>query len=782
MIRLKSLAISTVSICTVSLLALATSAQASEALAEAENAPQAADEMAANDDSAIVVMARKRQENLVDVPLAVSIVGTDQLERDQIYNLTDLARTTPALEISQSFGGESNGGGRIRGLGTGVFNPSVSSSVALVVDQAPVGNLAFPQLYDLAAVEVLRGPQGTLFGQGASAGVINVRTIAPSTRGFAASGSVQFADKGTAGSEFGEQIYDAAINVPFSDKIALRVASQYRVETGLQRRMNQTPTDPAGKDNEISDLGIRAKLLIEPSSTARINISAEYGNRHEDGQTFAAFSVIPNTTAGNTLRGQLTGPACGMTEFSARAEQYCESLSSELETEVFALTGRFELDLSDSLTLTSVSNYRERNLFISRRDFSRNAAGVSARTERQDELSNGFSQELRANYSANGLELVFGGFYSDFSFSRVPNGQQPFVFGARSIGDRIGFSLCNPGGTFCPSAATFTREVTNNRTLSGFVDASVQISEQIEAFGGLRYDNFRNTTKTGVNSLDTNRTIALSDNALSGRIGLSFKPTDDVNLYGSYSRGYKPPAVGTDASGVLFELDAEKANSFELGARASLGGIQLAANIFHNSLFNFQGQINQIRTAGGGATELISVPINYSKIVSKGFEFNVSGTVVAGLNVNLGYQFNDITFPGVFLAEDSTVANPIDIGGRQFLLSPKHKITLSADYAQALSGSVEAFINTNINYKSEVLYAARADPAFVFPAHAIVNTGFGVREADGRWNVSVYIRNLTKQREPMTYLAGAPGTGAVRAWPIGGLTARVVGVRAGFAF
>jgi iron complex outermembrane recepter protein len=742
---------------------------------------QAVDGTIAGDDNSapeIIVMARKRQENLVDVPLAVSIVASEQLERDQIYNLTDLARTTPALEISQSFGGESNGGGRVRGIGTGVFNPSVSSSVALVVDQAPVGNLAFPQLYDLSAVEVLRGPQGTLFGQGASAGVINVRTTAPSTREFAASGSVQFADKGSAGSEVGEQIYDAAINVPFSDKIALRVASQYRVETGIQRRMNATPTDRAGKDTEISDFGIRAKLLIEPSSTVRINLAAEYGKRDEDGQAFAAFTVRPAATpAGNTLAGQLTGPACGMTEFSARAEQYCESLSSAISTDVLALTGRLEIELSDALTITSVSNYRERNYRIGVRDFSRNASSVAARNERFDELADGFSQELRANYSGKGVELVFGGFYNEFSFDRVPNSQPPFVFGARNPADRIGFSLCNAGGTFCPAPATYTREVTNNRTISAFFDASFQISDQIEAFGGLRYDNFRNTTRLGVNSLTTSRNIALSDDALSGRIGLSYKPADNINLYGSYSRGYKPPAVGTDASGVLFQLDAEKSNAFELGARASLGRIQLAANVFHNSLFNFQGQVNELR-----GVEIISVPINYSKVVARGFELSANGNVARGLNVNLAYQFNDIRFPDNFLTEDSTAANPIDIGGQQFLLSPKHKITLSADYARPVSDRLEAFINTNIIYKSEVLYAARADPLFTFPAHAIVNTGFGVRDQNGRWNLSAYVRNLTKQREPMGYLPAAAGAGSVRAWPIAGLTARVVGLRAGFSF
>ena len=196
---------------------LATSAFTTIALATLVLAQEAED--GANDDGAIVVTARKREENLIDVPLAVTVASQAQLKRDQVYSLTDLQRVTPALEVSQTSGGEVNGGARLRGLGTGVFNASVSPSVAFVVDQVPLGNLTFPILFDIAQVEVLRGPQGTLFGQGASAGVINIVTVAPSTRSIAVSGSIDHADKGTAGSEVGELVARGAFNLPMGAPI-----------------------------------------------------------------------------------------------------------------------------------------------------------------------------------------------------------------------------------------------------------------------------------------------------------------------------------------------------------------------------------------------------------------------------------------------------------------------------------------------------------------------------------------------------------------------------------
>jgi iron complex outermembrane receptor protein len=185
----------------------------------------------------IIVTAQKRAEKLQDVPVAITVATQEQLERDQIYTLTDLQRITPALEVSQTFGGESTGGGRIRGIGTNVFNPSAAGSVAIVIDQVPQGNVSFPQVFDLAQVEVLRGPQGTLFGQTASAGVINMTTLAPDASGFSAKLGFDYSDKGTAGSRFGQQVVRGSLNVPLTDSSALRLSTFYKNEIGLQRNV-----------------------------------------------------------------------------------------------------------------------------------------------------------------------------------------------------------------------------------------------------------------------------------------------------------------------------------------------------------------------------------------------------------------------------------------------------------------------------------------------------------------------------------------------------------------
>ncbi len=785
--------------------ALAGSAFGLAPAAYAQDAGQAAQEEEA--DSTIFVTARKREEDLIDVPLPVTVATAEQLARDQVYNVNDLARITPALEISQTSGGETNGGGRLRGVGTGVFNPSVASSVALVIDQVAVGNTNFPLLYDLAQVEVLRGPQGTLFGTGASGGVINVTTGRPDTDALSVSAGVDFADKGTLGSEVGELIARAAINVPLGDMFAVRVATQFKRETGLQRSVT------TGENNVLEDWAIRGRLLFEPTDTFSALLSAEHGESTSDGQTFFAVAIAPNSpvifdppgpagpidpdgpggrgplTVGEVSTGAYTDPAgCNMPVISERAEFYCEFDPSYLETEFAAYSAVLDLDLTDDVSLTSVTGYRNRVFRTVHRDYSRILPQPAAQDNRMQEEGTQFSQELRLAYISDNFDIVGGGIYQDYSFDRSPTGS-PLNFGSNLPGERIGFSVCNPGGTFCPVGSRYTDESTENRTLAGFVDMTARLGDVFSIFGGLRYDDYKNTTviqtfprlpgdPASGNGLVG--TFVTEDSNLSGRIGVSFQPNPDTNIFASYSRGYKPTAVGTNPAGNLFQLEPEISNAYELGIRTNVGDIQLSGNVFLTKIENFQSQ----RSVFVG-TALVSEPINVPELESYGFELAAYGEIFEGLTINAGYQFNVLEFPDGFRGDDQTPTFTADLGGTQFLNAPKHKFTLSADYTLPLTSGLDLFVNANVVYKSETLLAARADPRYRYPAHEIINGGIGVRDPDGLWTASLFVRNLTKEREPTAYLASTfagQTDGGLRAWPVAGLTARVVGVRVGFEF
>ncbi|WP_298289049.1 TonB-dependent receptor [Novosphingobium sp.] len=767
MISLKSLMVSTANICSVSLLALASAAQASDAFAQDAGAPQSADETAASGDSAIVVTARRRVETLLEVPVSVSVATAEQLARDQIYTLTDLQRITPALEVSQTSGGENNGGARLRGLGTAVFNSSVTPSVAFVVDDVPQGNLAFPQLFDMGQVEVLRGPQGTLFGQSASAGVVNVRSVAPSLDGYSAQFGVDFADKGTGGAEYGLLVLRGAINAPLSDKIAVRIASQLREEKGLQRNVR------LGNDSNIRDVGVRGRILAKPTETLTVNLTAEYNNNRTRGTNFFVLAIAPTGQANSTASNNaFTNPAgnCRMV-ISARAEQYCSELEPAQSSEVLSLSGMLDLELG-AVTLTSITSYRKLDREVVRQDFTRLAGAASARSENLLQNVNQFTQEVRANYSGNGFDVIGGVFYAKYNYDQLPLGG---TFGARTPADRVGFSICNAGGTFCiPGAGTptFTREDTQSTTYAAFADVTVNLSDQIDLFGGLRYTDFDTSLGIGLNRVTTSNRSSIKDDNLSGRIGLRYQPNRDLNIYASYARGYKTPAlvVNADPSVATVNLKPELADAFEFGVKyAVTPDIQLEANAYYNKTKNFQSQTQQLIN-----TQLVSVANNIPSVTSRGIELSAFGRVSENLTFNAGYQFNVVKYPSGFLSDDGA-----NIGGQQLVFAPRHKASLSGEYSRGVFGDVQAFLNANVVYKSATLLAARVDPRYRFPAHATIGGAIGIRDAENAWRASIFVRNLTKQREPTAYLANSfAGSidGGIRAWPVGGLTARVVGL------
>jgi iron complex outermembrane recepter protein len=754
----------------------------------AQSAP-AAKEGASKDDT-IIVTARRREEKLVDVPIPVSVTTAAQLQRDQVNSITDLQRVTPALEVSQTSGGEVNGGARLRGLGTGVFNASVSPSVAFVVDQVPQGNLAFPVLFDMGQVEVLRGPQGTLFGQGASAGVINVSTVKPTMSGIKASGTLNYANKGTGGSEVGELIADGAFNLPISEKAAARFSVHYKDEKGLQRNT------ALGLDNDIQDLGLRLRLLFKPTDDMTINLSGEYVRQTMDGWNFFAIATAPNSNTlidpdgpgpAPTLPIQifsngafLSTTGCNIPVITQRAEFYCEDSQAKMRNTAKGFSAAVDYRMGDHLTLTSITAYRTLNRQTYTVNFSRRL-DIAARTENAMGKSSQFSQEFRLNYETDALKLVGGALYSRYQTEALPI-DSTLGFGNAALGKRTGFSVCANSGAFCVVPVGFTYEDTKNRTMAVFADATYKLAPKLDLFGGIRFSDYRNTTGAAADKLSPTNTSTITDQNVSGRVGLSYKPESNSTLYVSVARGYKPPAlvVGTIAGSAVTPLRAEKSTAVEIGGKMALGRLQLSGNIFYTKVVDFQVQ-NQKNVAGA----LISVTQNIAKVESKGFELGIFGRVNDHLTINAGYQYNDVKFPANFLGNDSDPVMAAKLGGTQFLNAPKHKLTLSGEYSQPISSAAELFLNSNIVWKSSVLLGQYGNPAYRYPGHAIVNLGFGVRNPSDKWTLSVFARNLTKQREPTAYLASdfaGTSDGGLRAWPVAGLTARVIGLSVGFKY
>src|SRR3984957_251469 len=199
--------------CTETMLGAATSVQA-QAPAPGTGAKDTSNDTALTQ---VTVTAERRPEALRDAPGAVTVVNAQQLADQHVYNISELAQTTPALEIIQAFGGP-GGGGQIRGIGTQSFTRSAEGAVGIVVDGISQGNVNISNLFDVQHIEVLEGPQGTLFGLTSSAGVISILTNAPDPSGFHTMWHADYANKGTAGSLFGQETLQGVVNLPLSDQ------------------------------------------------------------------------------------------------------------------------------------------------------------------------------------------------------------------------------------------------------------------------------------------------------------------------------------------------------------------------------------------------------------------------------------------------------------------------------------------------------------------------------------------------------------------------------------
>mgnify|MGYP000046816031 CR=1 FL=1 len=723
----------------------------------------------------IMVTAQKRSESLQDVPIAMTVTTEEQLQRDQIYTVTDLQRTTPALEITQSFGGEQNGGGRMRGIGTNVFNESGSASVAIVVDQVPQGNTPSPQLFDLAQVEILRGPQGTLFGQTASAGVIQVTTKAPDFERIS----------GEIGADYNWDDVDrtvirGALNVPVSDYSALRFAGRFIQEKGLQRNvfLNQ--------DNQADEASYRIRYRNAELDYLNVDIIAEFNKQEFDGTNFFAPAITP------TLESSLTNyQGCGLTDIQRRAKDYCAEDMSQESRENKGLSAIVSWSL-DEHTLTSVTAYKEKTVEEKLRNYSRRIGVPVAVMANNREEGKQVSQEVRLSSDhSEPLQYIVGLFYSNYDFTTSPMTNAPFG----NPLEQVGFGVCatsaeavppvpslqalfSAQGFWCPVPVTFTKEDINVESQAIFTDLTYEITDDMTVFGGLRYTIQNSEFGIGANGPVTNTGDA-EDKEISGRLGLRWTISDNNMVYTSISRGFKGSLIAINPNpGVAPNiLSPELATSFEVGNKVSFmkGRLSVDSNIFYTKVADFQAQRSVYVDA-----ELVTISSNVPEVISQGIELDILGRVTDNLRINTGYIYASVEYPDEFAGDDGT-----DLGGKQLVYAPEHKFTFSGEYFAPVQETTEFFANINAVYKSDIRLVASANPLFSYDAHWNIGASVGLRNTYNDWRVSLFVRNLTDEPAPVGYLSGdfsGAFDGGVRALPASGITTRQIGAAFDYRF
>ena len=691
----------------------------------------------------IVVTAQKRPELLQDVPVAVTVVTSTQLADQHIYSIADLARTTPSLEMVQAFGGP-GGGGQIRGIGTNSFSPTAEGAVGIVLDGVPQGNVNITNLYDLQRIEVLKGPQGTLFGLTSSAGVINMVSAAPDPTKFYVTAHIDYSDDGEAGSKFGEETERAVLNAPITSNSAIRLAVSDDRTKGVQvNNFN-------GTDTVSTEWGGRLRYMLKATDELTINVIGDYdrrGQNYNDPQ-FTYVSANPGLTA------ELAG--CGITPSYANQAR-CWSQANDLNYRNYGGALLVDYDLG-SATLNSITGYRKQIDAPSDSDIQALPSEfIQIFTVGATSSGRQVSQELRI--TSNGMQkidYVAGLFYSSYSAETNYTPGGGFFAGTFDLPP---VPFVPPPFPFTPFVHTATATGTTIKSDAAFGNLTYHLTDQLGLIGGVRYTHEDLTDFTSANLIPPALTPAqygsLTDNNWSWRLGAQYKIDPELTSYFTVVRGYKGPQVTPAAEGTPETvIGAEIPTAYELGLKGSALGGRLGwdGDLFYSRVKDYQGQKCLLNGAGVLACVGESIP----EVTTKGIELNAYGKLLPGLTISAGYVYDEAKFPSGWTGYDpnSLTGGTTSLSNQQLVGVPKNKISLSALYSFPITPGLEGFVNADTVYRSAMLLGPTGAPGYVYPANWNTGARLGVRSPDATWSAAIFARNLSNDNEPITLFGG----------------------------
>ncbi|KQN21093.1 MULTISPECIES: TonB-dependent receptor [unclassified Sphingomonas] len=746
------------------LATLAAPAFAQDTAAAPAVAPPKAATPAADTGEDVVVTARFRNESLQSVPIAITAVSGQSLAERQLNTVENIAATIPAVGFRS---GASNKDRTIfiRGVGTITTSPGVEPSVSTVLDGVVLTRpgQSTLDLGEVERIEVLRGPQGTLFGKNASAGVVNIVTRNP-TDEFR-----MFGEAGVTSDE--EYRIKAGISgalVP--GKVQALIGGLYDDFKGNVR--NVTRNDDV---NGYRRYGARGKLVITPSDALKFTIIGDYLNSRDTTPTsvYASTSrtAYPTGTVTNSpdLAAALTASGIGANASNRRTNN---DTITDVRDENYGGSFTGDLTLGD-YHLTSITGWRQW-LNTQRQDYDSVAALSTAFPSGQDTgrvNTKQFSEELRLTSPKGGLiDYVLGAYYlhatTDETYQRT-------------------LTSLAAGGARSTTTGVANYGITNDN-FALFGEANVNFTPRFRGIAGYRstwdsldFYHVRTSSadplNTGAAALDRpgvrayhNASDGLDRRGDSYRLGLQYDIGDHAQTYFTYSRGYKGPAYNVyfnmrslNATTPLDEvpLSPETSNSYEVGLKGSTADRALSYSLaaFTTNFDGYQASFNDV-VAGAQVSRLI----NAGSVRSRGAEADVTLRPTKGLTLDISAAYTDATVRNFLCPPGAPTSCNID--GQPLPYAPKIKLYENAAYRFALSDSLALELQSDVTFSSKVQYALAQTPSTVQPAYAIWNASVALLSDQSGWQLRAYVKNLTNTSYS-SFLTAGTFAGTVRFVP-----------------
>jgi iron complex outermembrane receptor protein len=684
----------------------------------------------------IVVTAQKRTENIQEVPVSISAFDRQSLSNLGILLPSDIAQQTPNLQISQPYG-DAQPIFTLRGISMMDFNTNQSSPVGIYVDESSVeaSFMQASQLFDIERAEVLRGPQGTLYGKNTTAGAINFTSRAPE---FERNGRLHL----SYGNNNNLRVSGAGETVFLDDTLGLRTAFTYSDSDGFYENHYEGAEDL----REINNWALRTSLRYKTDdidATLRLQSGKTLGN-----------------TAGIIAEGR--GPngydVAGF--FSAGAiEQRIDKNYDDFEgsedkvgvyrTEIDSLNLTIKGALTKGIDYTSVTAWSKGKALNENGD----GSPVSILEIDWGSKIEQWSQDLRltTNFDSD-LNAIVGLFVSHDKMN-IQN-DLSFLLFTESLGVPFDPSLATSGFT------VGQRYQQQRDSQAIYTHLTYDINESLEGFLGLRYtkdEGILSNVYSWLGDYDANHAYDLivdqpdkryDNDKVSGSMGLKYQLSDELMFYGSYSQGYRSSAFNGGATFSTTELtvaEPETVEAYEIGLKSRWlnNRLQLNGALFHNDYKN-QQLVNIV-----GAVRFLE---NAGSSYIYGAELELSALLTEDLSINIGLGFLDTEYDELSLTNPAT-SLPVDLSGNDLPSAPSVNMNIAVDYIAARGSWGEISMHINSQYVSEQWFSAYNDDygyeGIKADGYMQSNARFTWSSVDDSYDLSLWIKNIEENNEPV---------------------------------
>ena len=718
---------------------------------------------AAGDDErgeTIIVTAQKIEQRAKDVPITISALTGDAIDELGVTDLDELSNYVPGLNIQEQ--SANNPGIVIRGITSDSGSAQQGPRVTLYYNGVDISRSrgSYQAIYDLERVEVIKGPQATLFGTASAVGAISLVSAKPKSGASAAL---------TGGyGNFDATLLSGFVNLG-SDTVAGRVAFEWRTRDGyVQNLAESQEEDLYAKDQ----FGVRGSLRFTPSPYVTVDVIGTYDQQRHGGTPFISGAFPAYSGAPGGAQNAFGDANLGGSPFSA------EALGDDqlgLNREVYDINLTAQVELSDSLTFTTVNGYRK---FDSAEVF--DADGSAAPFLEFAEIAEGdqFSHEGRFSYADPSWRAAFGwNFFTEDGRQNVPFSTEEGtflqcltgLFGVPDAGRPFGGLPCvaedgsvpSLGLTNIPYTSVFENQGKNS-SYSLFGDVTYIAAPNLELTAGARvlieerrssyFADVPNSVLSGAplvpGQADTGGTITTEDSfsAVLPRFNVLYRINPEVNVFATVSKGRRSPVVPVNAAGVQRVIPEETVWNYEAGLKLSSDPVSGSLGVYYQVYDNFQVSVAEVDAEGNPTGSFVTESAGSASNLGVEAEIALKASDWLRVFGNVGYIAGGIDEDGAFSPEYS---------GARFRLQPEWQAAGGFTIDYPVAEGMRLFATPSVTYRSRIFFEVPNDPVISQGPVTLVNARAGVSFADDRFELAGFIRNAFDE----DYLLDAGNTG-----------------------